>query len=425
MDNPVPSPLRATPLAPLVFEEIPRRDWVVMRRLIRKFVTILFGAGGLNKSSFTMQEAIGVALGRCLNGEPFSVKQSGRVWIYNNEDPIDELRRRLAAICINWNITPGDLQPRLFLDSGLDRRLIVMKQEHRIAIATPDADALAAEIQRNAIDLLIVDPFIRVHQVDENDNPAIDAVIEQFSKIASRCNCCISLVHHGRKTPPGAVKTTGNADNARGASALKDAVRLAHELTEMTEHDAERLGVGDAERPWLIRLDDAKNNMSPPAENAIWFKRKGVLLPNGRAAAGRGPGQCRRAGAVDTAGHQDADQPPHLQSDPRGHRSPLEGRQSLLGQSPGARPIRRTAHGEGARRSEGFGAGSARQLVRQWRRRRRGVRHAPQGDGAPCLALHRRLRVQPMVCGAMRNKVRKLLKSFAEQLRSNAEVAER
>ena len=78
LDNPVPSPLRATPLAPLVFEEIPRRDWVVMRRLIRKFVTILFGAGGLNKSSFTMQEAVGVALGRCLNGEPFSVKQSGR-----------------------------------------------------------------------------------------------------------------------------------------------------------------------------------------------------------------------------------------------------------------------------------------------------------------------------------------------------------
>ena len=156
-----------------------------------------------------------------------------------------------------------------------------MKQEHRIAVATPDADALAAEIQRNTIDLLIVDPFIRVHQVDENDNPAIDAVIEQFSRIASRCNCCISLVHHGRKTPPGAVKTTGNADNARGASALKDAVRLAHELTEMTERDAERLGVGDAERPWLIRLDDAKNNMSPPAESAIWFKRKGVLLPNG------------------------------------------------------------------------------------------------------------------------------------------------
>ena len=289
MDNPVPSPLRATPLATLVFEEIPRRDWVVMRRLMRKFVTILFGAGGLNKSSFTMQEAIGIALGRCLNGEPFAVKQSGRVWIYNNEDPIDELRRRLAAICINWNITPGDLQPRLFLDSGLDRRLIVMKQEHRIAIATPDADALAAEIQRNAIDLLIVDPFIRVHQVDENDNPAIDAVIEQFSKIASRCNCCISLVHHGRKTPPGAVKTTGNADNARGASALKDAVRLAHELTEMTEHDAERLGVGDAERPWLIRLDDAKNNMSPPAENAIWFKRKGVLLPNGVPPLGADP----------------------------------------------------------------------------------------------------------------------------------------
>ena len=63
-------------------------------------------------------------------------------------------------------------------------------------------------------------------------------------------------------------------------------MRLAHELTEMTEHDAERLGVGHAERPWLIRLDDAKNNMSPPAENAIWFKRKGVLLPNGVNRAG-------------------------------------------------------------------------------------------------------------------------------------------
>ena len=192
-----PPVLRATPLARLVFEELPSREWVVKRRLMRKFVSLLYGAGGLNKSSFTMQEAVGVALGRAINGETFTVKQAGRVWIYNNEDPIDELHRRLAAICINWSIDPRKLESRLFLDSGLERRLIVTKREHNIAVATPDVDGLISEIQRHGIDLLVVDPFVRVHQVDENDNPAIDMVVQQFSRIATQCNCCISLIHHG------------------------------------------------------------------------------------------------------------------------------------------------------------------------------------------------------------------------------------
>jgi hypothetical protein len=142
-----PPLLRATALGPLVIDELPRREWVVTGRLMRKFVSVLYGPGGLNKSSFTMQEAISVALGLPLNGDGFTVKESGRVWIYNNEDPLDELRRRLGAICLNWGIEPRKLEGRVFLDSGLDRRLIIATKQDGIVVVTPDVDGLIEEIR--------------------------------------------------------------------------------------------------------------------------------------------------------------------------------------------------------------------------------------------------------------------------------------
>ena len=120
----------------------------------------------------------------------------------------------------------------------------------------------------------------RPHDVDEQDNGQIDFVVRQFADIAEDCDCAISLVHHTRKTPAGS-SYAGDADSARGASALVYAVRSAHTLMEMTASEAESMGIKEDRRRWYVRFDNAKSNLSPPAEDATWFERVSVEIPNG------------------------------------------------------------------------------------------------------------------------------------------------
>jgi hypothetical protein len=52
-------------------------------------------------------------------------------------------------------------------------------------------------------------------------------------------------------------------------------------LGSMTDEESRKLGVSDYERRFLVRVDDAKHNMSPPAEYAQWFRLVSVNLGNG------------------------------------------------------------------------------------------------------------------------------------------------
>jgi len=157
----------------------------------------------------------------------------------------------------------------------------VAKKTKAGIIQTPDVPALVSEINFHDIRVLVVDPFVRCHDADENDNSQIDFVAAQFSHIAQATGCAISLVHHTRKTPARTPSSfAGDVDSGRGASALSNAVRVAHTLSPMGKKDAEALDVPKEDKTRYVRLDDAKGNMSPPAQGARWFERKGVALPN-------------------------------------------------------------------------------------------------------------------------------------------------
>ena len=275
----VPPDLMATPLGILDPATIPAREWILGNRLIRKFVTVTIAPGGIGKSTLTTQEAVAVVTGKPITGD--LVHEKGKVWLYNNEDPLEELHRRIAAICLHWDIAPEEIGDRLFLNSGLTRRLLVAKKTKAGIVQTPDVPALVSEIGRHEINVLVVDPFVRCHEADENDNSQIDFVAAQFAYIAQATGCAVSLVHHTRKTPAGVPDSfAGDVDSGRGASALSNAVRVAHTLSPMSKKDAEALDVPDEDKTRYVRLDDAKGNMSPPAQGTRWFQRKGILLPN-------------------------------------------------------------------------------------------------------------------------------------------------
>jgi hypothetical protein len=136
---------------------------------------------------------------------------------------------------------------------------------------------LRGKIERLGIDLVMVDPLIKAHALNENDNDAMDFVCELLTKLSIEYNIAVDTSQHTRK----GTLAAGDADNARGASATRDAGRLAYTLTTMTDEEAETFGVEPGQRRLYVRLDKAKVNIEPPAEKATWFKLVGVRLGNG------------------------------------------------------------------------------------------------------------------------------------------------
>src|SRR5690606_24837136 len=97
-------------------KRIPARQWLLGRRLLRKFITLTVAPGGSGKSMLTMEEMVAVATGLPITRAEVHIK--GPAWIYNNEDPLDELQRRIAAICIHHGIPlDGAISTDLFLNS--------------------------------------------------------------------------------------------------------------------------------------------------------------------------------------------------------------------------------------------------------------------------------------------------------------------
>jgi hypothetical protein len=125
----------------------------------------------------------------------------------------------------------------------------------------------------------MLDPFVKVHGLEENDNAAMDFVCELLTKLAIEKNIAVDAPHHTKK---GAL-VAGDADNGRGASGIRDAGRLVYTLATMSDDEAKTFGIPESQRRFYVRLDNAKVNIAPPAQKAEWFKLIGVRLNNGTA----------------------------------------------------------------------------------------------------------------------------------------------
>lgn len=252
---------------------IPPRSWLYGYHYIRKYISTTVSPGGLGKTSNSIVEALSMATDRPLVGE--RVHERCRVWLFN-EDPRDELDRRIAASCIHYGIKPEEITGHLFVDSFREQNFVAAVQaKNEIKIAVPLAEALETEIKRRKIDVLIMDPFVSTHQVSENDNMMIDAVIKQFwQPILERTNCAVEFVHHTKKL--GGAEVT--AESARGAVALIGAARSARALNGMTQDEADKAHVDN--RRLYFRITDAKANMAPPSAKSTWRKLESVPLGN-------------------------------------------------------------------------------------------------------------------------------------------------
>ncbi|TVV76030.1 AAA family ATPase [Sphingomonas solaris] len=257
--------------------DIPLRPWVYGRWLLRGTVTAVVAPGGIGKSTYLSATALALVTARDLLGKT-TWGDRKRVWIWNLEDDLDELARSIQAAAKHFGLCASDIGENLFVDSAMEGTGLctAIIGESGFEIKAPVFAAITAELIRREIDVLIIDPFVSSHEIEENDNSKIDKIAKAWGRVAKAANCAIVLVHHTSKA--GAAEVT--ALSARGAVALVNACRSALVLNRMTLDEAQKLGIDGAERRRYFNVQDDKHNRAP-AEVADWYRLASVNLCNG------------------------------------------------------------------------------------------------------------------------------------------------
>ncbi|MGH9121181.1 MAG: AAA family ATPase, partial [Acidimicrobiales bacterium] len=74
-----------------------------------------------------------------------------------------------------------------------------------------DVASLEAAIAQHSPKLLILDPFVRLHRIDENSSAEVAGLLDRLRQIQRRHGVAILIVHHAKK----------NGGSARGGQALR------------------------------------------------------------------------------------------------------------------------------------------------------------------------------------------------------------
>lgn len=288
MFAPVPMPMK--PVAS-VFEaergdsfnplHLPKRNWLMQRWFQVGQTTATVSPGGVGKSMISLLEAIAVVTGQNLTG--FKVFKHCPVW-YHSEDTVNETKRRVAAICQKYNIDQRELH-NLHITSNRKLKLPVCTTlRQQIAFNHENINFIKEYITKHNIGLAIFDPLIKMHKVNENDNNLMEDVTEVFNGIAEDTRCSVHILHHAGK---GRIEP-GDMANARGATAIVDAVRIGRTLNIMTPKEAEAFELPKKEN-WYVRLDNGKANYSKPAESTDWFEKHSITIANGEEVGSVAP----------------------------------------------------------------------------------------------------------------------------------------
>lgn len=160
--------------------------WLVTGLWSEQAVGIVGGEPKCCKSFLALDLAVAVASGTpCLRR--FVVPKAGRVLLYAAEDALHIVRRRLEGIAAAAGValTGLDIQvitvPVLRLDLDADRR------------------NLAETIERMRPRLLILDPFVRLHRIDENASGEVAPLLAYLRELQRRFGVAVLVVHHAKK----------------------------------------------------------------------------------------------------------------------------------------------------------------------------------------------------------------------------------
>ena len=162
------------------------KRWLIEALWGAEAVGIVGGEPKVCKSFLVLDMAVAVASGTpCLRRFPTMAR--GRVLLFAAEDSLSVVRQRLAGIATAAGFALGDLDihvitaPVVRLDVELDRTRL----EDTVRVLRPA--------------LLILDPFVRLHRIDENVASEVAPLLDYLRGLQRRYQLAVALVHHSRK----------------------------------------------------------------------------------------------------------------------------------------------------------------------------------------------------------------------------------
>ena len=181
-----------------------QKPWLIERLWSAGAVGIVSGPPKALKTWTALEMAISVATGApCL--ATFPVPRSGTVLLYAAEEPMPALHARLQALAQNRQMQLDDIDVRVIaVDSlRLDRQ--------------KDREKLTATVEFHRPMLLILDPLIRLHGLDENQSGPMAELLGYFRALQRSTGTAIAIVHHSRKN---AAASAAPGQSLRGSSDL-------------------------------------------------------------------------------------------------------------------------------------------------------------------------------------------------------------
>lgn len=181
-------------------------------RELRWLVDELWGDGAVGivgaepksfKTFLALHLAVAVASGApCLRR--FRVSRRGRVLLFAAEDALHVVRSRLAGIAAASGV-------------GLDDLPIDVITVPIVRLDVPDHQRKLREtVEQVRPRLLVLDPFVRLHRVDENAAAEVAPILAFLRELQRRYETAVLLVHHARK----------GAAHARAGQALRGSSEL-------------------------------------------------------------------------------------------------------------------------------------------------------------------------------------------------------
>ena len=156
-----------TPYSGRAAAQIPLRNFILGQHYLIGASSVTASAGGVGKSTLSLLDAVSFAVGRnLLTGEILEKRR--RVWVWNAEDDVDEMERRVVGICAHYGINRADLDGWLFLDSGYDLPLELAHGNGKGPVVKEDLiDLIAARVKEREIEVVVLDPLVALHTMAE------------------------------------------------------------------------------------------------------------------------------------------------------------------------------------------------------------------------------------------------------------------
>jgi hypothetical protein len=167
-------------------ERAEEHRWLVTGLWSEEAVGIIGGEPKCCKSFLALDLSVAVAAGVPFLRR-FPVTRPGRVLLYAAEDALHIVRRRLEGISAAAGVALADLDiqvitaPAVRLDLDADRR------------------SLAETVARLEPRLLILDPFVRLHRIDENASGEVAPLLAYLRELQRRHGVAVAVVHHAKK----------------------------------------------------------------------------------------------------------------------------------------------------------------------------------------------------------------------------------